>query len=141
MEMKIIDEVNNSLFNRKEIQLEISNISTPSNVDVEKLISEKFSTDAENIKIHNIQGKFGVQKFLVQANIYNSKADKDNFEVKTKKQREAEKKAAEEEAKKLAEEKKKAAEEKAAAEEAAKAEAEKPAEETLAEENKEEKTE
>lgn len=146
MEMKILEEKENQLFNRKELRLEIEANVTPSHVEVEKLISEKFSTTAENMKIDKIEGKFGMKKFLIIAKIYNSKEDKDNFEIKTKKQREAEKKAIAEERKKAAEEKKKAEEERKATEEAAKAEAEKPAEEvkpevkeeTPAEESKEE---
>lgn len=138
MEMKIINETENLLFSRKELRLEIEAEVTPSYVEVEKLISEKFSTNIENIKIDKIEGKFGVQKFLIIAKIYKSKKDKYNFEIKTKKQREAEKKEAAEAAKKAKEEKKKAEEEKKAAEEAAKAEAEKPAEEKTEEAPKEE---
>ena len=133
MEAKIIEEKPNELFNRKEIKLEISSNVTPSHADVEKLISEKFDVDASKIKINDIKGKFGVQKFLVNASVYASKEDKENFEIKTKKQRDAEKKARIEEEKKLAEEKKAAAE-------AAKTEAEKPAE-SKPEENIEEKSE
>lgn len=139
--MKILEEKENSLFNRKELKLEIESDVTPSHAEIEKLISEKFSADAEKIKINKIEGKFGVRKFLVLANIYNSKEDKENFEIKTKKQREAEKKAREEEDKKLAEEKKKAQEEAKAAAEAAKTEAEKPAEEKKEETKEEEKKE
>ena len=138
MEIKILEEKENQLFNRKELQLEIESVATPSHVEIQKLISEKFSVDSEKIKINKIEGKFGSQKFLIIVKIYNSKEDKDNFEIKTKKQREAEKKEAEENAKKAADEKKKAEEEKAAAEEAAKTEDEKPVEETPAEETKEE---
>lgn len=133
MEIKIIEEKPNELFSRKEIKLEILSNVTPSHAEVEKLISEKFNTDADKIKIKDIQGKFGVQKFIVNASVYDSKEDKDNFEIKTKKQRDAEKKSRIEEEKKLAEEKKAAAE-------AAKAQAEKPVEE-VKEENKEDKTE
>ncbi len=146
MKIKILEEKENPLFNRKEIKLEIEADVTPSHVEVEKLISEKFSTAPENIKINFIKGKFGIKKFLVITKIYKSKQDKDNTEIKTKKQREAEKKEAEDERKKLAEEKKKAEEEKVVAEETAKAEAEKsaeekpevPKEETKPEESKEE---
>ena len=137
MDVKIIEEKENPLFNRKEIKLEIETELTPNYADTEKLIAEKYSTDLENIKINNIKGKFGVHKFFITANVYNSKKDKDNFEIKTKKQRDAEKKARLEEEKKLAEEKKKAKEEA----EAAKIEATKPAEETKEESKFEEKTE
>lgn len=140
MEMKILEEIENKLFNRREIKLEVEAEVTPSHVEVEKLISEKFSTAAENIKINKIEGKFGIKKFLIILKIYNSKADKDNFEIKTKKQREAEKKAIEEERKKATEEKKKAEEEKAAAKEAAKIEAEKPAEPEVPTETPKEET-
>lgn len=106
-EIKILKEKENQLFNRKELEFEIEADVTPSHIDVEKLISEKFSTDSEKIKINKIEGKFGLRKFLIIAKIYDSKEDKDNFEIKTKKQREAEKKAIEEERKKITEEKKK----------------------------------
>jgi ribosomal protein S24E len=134
MEIKILEEKENPLFNRKELKLEIESNVTPSHADTEKLISEKFGAAAENIKINKIEGKFGVRKFLIIVKIYNSKEDKDNFEIKTKKQREAEKKAIEEERKKAKEEKK-------ATEEAAKAEAEKPVEEKTEEPKEETKEE
>ncbi len=82
---KILEEKENQLFNRKEIQVSIEAEVTPSNSDIEKLISEKFSTQIENIKIKKILGKFGSKTFTVFANIYASKEDKENIEPKSKK--------------------------------------------------------
>jgi len=81
----IIEEKSNPLFKRKEVQFSIEAEVTPSNSEVEKLISEKFSTQEENIKIKKIEGKFGSKVFKVNANIYNSKQDKEDTEPKQKK--------------------------------------------------------
>ncbi len=83
---KILEEKENPLFNRKEIQASIESEVTPSNSDIKKLISGKFSTQIENIKIKKILGKFGSKTFEVLANIYASKQDKENIEPKPKKE-------------------------------------------------------
>jgi len=82
---KILEEKENPLFNRKEIQASIESQVTPSNSDIKKLISEKFSTQIENIKVKKILGKFGSKTFEILANIYASKKDKENVEPKSKK--------------------------------------------------------
>lgn len=81
---KIIDEKENPLFNRKEVRASIEADITPSNADIVKLISEKFSTQPENIKIKKIEGSFGLNNFIIIANIYNSKEDKESIERKSK---------------------------------------------------------
>lgn len=138
MQTKILEEKENPLFNRKEIKIEIESEVTPSHAEVKKLIAEEFKTDADKIKINKIESKFGVRKFIIYTSIYNSKEDKENFEIKTKKQRETEKKARLEEEKQLAEEKKKSAEESAKVEEKPAESIEEPKEEPAPEENKEE---
>jgi len=82
---KIIGEKENLLFKRKEIKFTIDAEVTPSRAAVEKLISEKFSTQPKNIKIKNILGKFGSKTFTVSVNIYASKEDKESIEPKSKK--------------------------------------------------------
>ena len=81
---KILEEKENPLFNRKEIQTSIEAEITPNSLDVKKLISEKFSTQIENIKIKKISGKFGSKTFTITANIYSSKEDKDKIEPEKK---------------------------------------------------------
>jgi len=82
---KILQEKENQLFNRKEIQSSVEAETTPSHEDIKKLISEKFSTKIENIKIKKISGKFGSKTFTITANIYASEEDKDKTELKSKK--------------------------------------------------------
>ena len=82
--MKIITNIENPLFNRKEIQASVEAQVTPSREDIIKLVSEEFSAPIENIKIRTIQGRFGSKIFIIVANIYNSKEDKDNIERKSK---------------------------------------------------------
>ncbi|MBS3076559.1 hypothetical protein J4481_02355 [Candidatus Pacearchaeota archaeon] len=111
MEIKITQENQNPLFKRKEIKAVVNTKVVPSNKEVITALSKKFSVSEDAVKIKNILGKFGSQDFEINANIYTSKKELDNTEVKTKKQREAEKKVEEEKRKAKAEAKKKAKEE------------------------------
>jgi ribosomal protein S24E len=106
MEAKIIKEKENPLFNRNEIILEINSLTSPKNEEVLELISKKFSTPPEQIKVKGIYGKFGTNTFTIYGNVYKTVLDKEKTETKTKREREAEKKALEE-AKKAEEERKK----------------------------------
>ncbi len=117
MESKVVEEKENPLFKRKEVKMIVTAEVTPSHSEIIKLISEKLSANIEGIKVKKIHGKFGSKDFIVTANIYQSKEDKDNIELKTKKEIEAEK-AAEEERKKAEEETAKAQEEKSNMDEA-----------------------
>jgi len=93
---KIIEQKENLLFKRKEVKISVEAEITPSYIDTEKLISEKFSVSAENIKIKKILGNFGSQTFTIIANIYSSKEDKKNIEPKSKKDKIKEEKQVEE---------------------------------------------
>ena len=99
MELKIIIENQNPLFNRKEIEGEIKAEVTPSRAEVRKILSEKYSVPEETIKIRTIKGAYGSRTFLLVANIYKSKQDKDKVEQVKKKDLEAEKKKVESEEK------------------------------------------
>ncbi|MDP2628279.1 MAG: hypothetical protein Q8P15_00070 [Nanoarchaeota archaeon] len=104
-QIKIIQEKENPLFGRKEIQIEVVAKITPKKDEAEKLISEKFSVSLDGIKIKQILGKFGSNHFKIIANVYKTKEEKEKTEFKSKKEKEAEAKALEE-AKKIEEEKK-----------------------------------
>ena len=84
MELKIIEEKENPLFNRKESQLRIQAKITPSRAEVAKSVSEKFSTSIENIEIKKIAGKFGSNFFNINVFIYDSKEDRMSTEKKPK---------------------------------------------------------
>lgn len=85
---KILQEKENPLFERKEIEISIESDITPKKQEIEKLISEKFSSQVENIKVKKILGRFGSRIFNILANIYSSKENKDNIEPKSKKETE-----------------------------------------------------
>ena len=154
MKIKSAQETENTLFNRKEVEAIVEADITPKMSEALQLISDKYSMPQDNIKVKGVYGKFGSKEFKVIANVYKTKQDKEKTEVKTKQEKEAEKKAAAdaaaakeaekkafEEAAKAkaaeAEAKKKAEEEAKAAKEAEKAEKEAPAEEVKEEDKKE----
>ena len=125
MEVDIINEAENSLFNRKEITASVKSESSPKREDVMVALAEKYSTEVDNVKIKGIKGNFGSNEYKVKANIYSSKEEKENVEGKKKKDQEIEKKR---------EEEKKAAEQ-------PKEESSDEKQEESSEENKEEKSE
>jgi len=83
---QVISEKENKLFSRKEIEAEVGAEVTPRLVEMNKLLSEKFSVLPENIRIKKIAGKFGSKTFAISANIYNSKEDLKKTEVFSKKE-------------------------------------------------------
>lgn len=96
MELKVTQEKKNLMLPRRELDLSISSNSAPSYKDITLNLSKKYSLPEENIKVKKVSGKFGSQDFIASVFLYESKKDLDKIEVKTKKQREAEKKAEEE---------------------------------------------
>jgi ribosomal protein S24E len=107
--VKVIQEKNNELFSRKEVQLEVEAKITPSQEEAKKIVCDQFRCKEDVVRIKKIDGKFGSQQFLISANIYSSKEEFDRIVNKTKQEIEAEKRAVED-AKKAAEEAKVAAE-------------------------------
>ncbi len=87
MELKEIKKHENPIFNRKEIEVTVETSGSLKTSEVENLLSEKYSVPAENITIRSIKGSFGSNKFLITANIYQTKQDREKTEVKTRKSR------------------------------------------------------
>ena len=87
MELKEIKKHENPLFNRKEIEVIAETQSNPKNTEAEKSLSEKYSVPVENIEVKSIKGHFGSNEFLITANIYSSKEEKEKTEVKSRKSR------------------------------------------------------
>lgn len=83
--MKIIEDKNNSLLKRREIKVIVEAKKNPSMQEAGKLILEHFKAQEENVAIKQIKGKFGRDTFLITANIYHSKEDKEKTEPKIKK--------------------------------------------------------
>lgn len=87
---EILNEKENPLLNRKEIEIIIDSNITPKIQEAEELISKKLSVPASNIKIKKIKGKFGLKEFIIVANIYSSIEDKNSIEPKSKKDKKEE---------------------------------------------------
>lgn len=83
-EFNTVTDTQNPLFNRREIEGEVHAEVTPSRAEVAQILSKKFSADIDAIKIRTIKGRFGSKTFVVVANIYASKQDKDKTEAKSK---------------------------------------------------------
>jgi ribosomal protein S24E len=92
MEFKITEEKENLLFNRKEIRGFVGSEIVPSRIEILEILSKRFKTPLENIKIKKIAGKFGSKRFDIEANIYLSEQDKDKIEIKKKKEKKPEEK-------------------------------------------------
>jgi ribosomal protein S24E len=88
-EIQVITEKTNPLFNRKEIKLLVSAEATPNTKEAEELVAKQFSSNSENIKIKKISGNYGIKKFTITANIYDSKELKDKTEIKPSKEKKA----------------------------------------------------
>jgi len=85
--IKILKDIKNPLLNRHELQLLIKSDVSPKISDVQEFLAKEFSSVAENVKVIKIKGNFGSMKFLITANIYNSKEEKDKTESRTKKEK------------------------------------------------------
>ncbi|MCX6747280.1 MAG: hypothetical protein NTU63_04075 [Candidatus Pacearchaeota archaeon] len=86
-EYKILEERENPIFKRKELKISIMSNVAPKIQEVESFLSEKLSTQQENIKIKKIKGRFGSYNFVIFANVYASKEDKEKTEPKSKKEK------------------------------------------------------
>ncbi len=84
MELKEIKKSENPLFGRKEVELLAESALTPKMSEVEKDISEKYAVPAENVKVRKIAGNFGSREFVITANVYASKEDREKTETKKK---------------------------------------------------------
>ena len=82
--VEILIEKENPLLKRKQVKILVETNKNPSMKEAETLISEKFKVKGEEIAIKEIQGKFGRETFLIKANIYKTKEDKEKTEPKQK---------------------------------------------------------
>jgi ribosomal protein S24E len=112
MKTKVLQETENKLFSRKEINLEIDHnkSQTPSRAELYKFMSVKFKAPAEQIVLKKMKTGFGSNKSLAKFYIYDnaeviSKIENKHFAARREKAFEAEKKASEEAKAKKAEEK------------------------------------
>lgn len=92
--MEITSEIRNDLFKRNEIMAELEAEKNPGFDEVRKMISEQTKKSEDSIDVYGIKGSFGSNSFVIKANVYDSKEDKDNAEQLTQKQRKVNKEEA-----------------------------------------------
>lgn len=78
--MKAINDLKNDLLKRREVKVIVESSGNPGFANAAKTIAEQFKAKEDVIVINNVKGKFGRDTFLIDAFIYNSKADKDRIE-------------------------------------------------------------
>lgn len=88
MTLKIIKEIENPLFNRKEIVAEIGAEVVPKTAEALELVAKKFSAPQETIAIKKVIGKFGSKIFEIKASIYKTLEEKEKIEPKAKAKKE-----------------------------------------------------
>ena len=86
MNLTIVHQRENPLFKRKEVEVNFESTVPPKIQEATEILSKEFSSAPENIKIKKIAGKFGSESFIITANVYHSKEDKEKTEIKTQKE-------------------------------------------------------
>ena len=82
--MEILEDKNNFLTNRRELNFLLESDKTPSYSESLVILEKEFKINPENSVIKAVKGKFGRSKFFISAFVYNSKEDKEKFEPKPK---------------------------------------------------------
>ena len=80
----IVKEKKNPIFDRREIEINALLSVSPKIKEAEEKNGKEFSANPENVKIKKIKGRFGSTNFIITANIYTSKEEKDKIETKIK---------------------------------------------------------
>ena len=82
--MNITKETENKLLKRRELEAFLESYSNPGIEAVTKQIAQKFKTDDNLVVVKKLESLFGARKFIVEAYVYNSEADKTKIEPKKK---------------------------------------------------------
>lgn len=89
MEHKIIEQKDNKFFNRGEVRIILEADKNPSFDSAAGSVAEKLKANKDNILVKKIKGKFGRNTFLIEAEIYKNKEDKDKQAAKLVKKKAA----------------------------------------------------
>ncbi len=82
--MEVIKQLRNDLMKRTEIELVISESSNPGFAESAKKVSEKFKAEEDRIAVKKVNSSFGKNKFVIEANVYDSAKDMIHLEPKKK---------------------------------------------------------
>ncbi len=87
---KILEQRKNPILKRKEFVISLDSSSAPKIQEAETFLSEQLASQSDNIKIKKIKGSFGSGNFVISANVYDSKEDKEKVEPRKKDKKSAE---------------------------------------------------
>lgn len=87
--METIQNNDNKLLKRKELQVMIKADKNPGFAEVQKKIAEHFKVDESLIAVKRIDSRFGRHEFTIEAFVYHSANDKNKTERKPKVKKEA----------------------------------------------------
>ena len=87
MEIKVVNEKENPLMKRKEIlaYIDYQGGSTPSKADLQKMLSEQFKVDIQNVEITKLLSEFGLSKGKAWIKIWQEKKVPIYSEIKKEK--------------------------------------------------------
>ncbi len=77
--MKIVEQKQNPLLKRQEVKILVESEKNPTYPEAKEVIANEFKGNKDNILIRKVKGKFGTNTFLVSAEIYETKEDKEKF--------------------------------------------------------------
>ncbi len=82
MEIKLLNEELNPLFNRREVRFEVihANESTPKLTDVRFALAQKLGADSSHIIIDGFKTLFGINRSVGDARIYKNMNDLKDYE-------------------------------------------------------------
>jgi ribosomal protein S24E len=84
--MKILEEKDNILLNRKEVKIIVDAEKNPNFADMTKEVAGHFKVDEKLVHVNKIKGKFGRDTFLINAFVYKTVEEKEKQnKVKEKK--------------------------------------------------------
>jgi len=84
MERQLIERKENPFFKREEIKIIVEAEKNPSFSEAEEAVASELKVEKEKILIRKIKGKFGRNTFLIEAEIYKNKEDKEEAGMKKK---------------------------------------------------------
>ena len=82
MEIRVLTEEENKLFNRMEIRFEVvhEGESTPKLLDVKRLLAQKIGADATHVIIDGFKTLFGIGRSVGDARVYKNMSELKDYE-------------------------------------------------------------
>ena len=80
MELKITQNKRNEVLKRSEIIAEVMQKEVPSKIEITKVLTAQLNTKPEIVIIKKIDSKYGQQKVIIDANVYDKEEEMNKIE-------------------------------------------------------------